>query len=51
VGFLERQVGFQTPVPGVYLVNSSMISNSTLNNNAIINLAIKAAEKIIEDLT
>ena len=49
LGYLERQVGFRTPVPCVYLVNSSMIANSTLNNNAIINLADKAADIIIKD--
>lgn len=49
IGFLEKQVGFQTPMPGVYLVNSSMISDSTLNNNAIVSLAQKAAYMIIHD--
>jgi len=49
VGFLEKLIGFRTPWPGVYLVNSSMISDSTLNNNAMVNLASRAAEMIIED--
>jgi len=49
IGFLEKQAGFQTPIPGTYLVSSSMISDSTLNNNAMVNLASRAAEMIIKD--
>ena len=39
--------GFSTPLPNVYAVNSSMIVNSTLNNNAAISLAREAAAAII----
>jgi len=51
IGFLEKLVGFRSPLAGVYLVNSSLISDSTLNNNAMVNLAQKAAKTIIEDST
>ena len=33
---LNRAIGYQTPVPNLYLCNTSMIHNSTLNNNAVI---------------
>jgi protoporphyrinogen oxidase len=47
--FLNRDDGFKTPIKNVYLVNSSMIYNSTLNNNAAIKLAQKASKQIIRD--
>ena len=47
---LNRTVGFDTPIPGVYLANSSMIYNSTLNNNAAITIAQKAVDMIVDDL-
>jgi protoporphyrinogen oxidase len=46
---LKRDLGFKTPIDNIYIVNSSMIYNSTLNNNAAITLAKKAANKIYED--
>ena len=49
IGFLGKRVGFRTPMPGVYLMNSSMISDSTLNNNAMVSLAGEVAEMIIRD--
>lgn len=49
LNFLDRKIGFRTPIPNLYLANSSMIYDSTLNNNAVINLAQKAAKKIISD--
>ncbi|RPJ05539.1 MAG: NAD(P)/FAD-dependent oxidoreductase [Deltaproteobacteria bacterium] len=48
LNYLERTSGFQTPVENLYMVNTSMIYNSTLNNNAAITLARKAAQFIIE---
>ncbi|MDH7513621.1 MAG: FAD-dependent oxidoreductase [Clostridiales bacterium] len=49
IGFSKKQVGFRTPMPGVYLVNSSMITDSTLNSNAMVRLAQQVAEAIIRD--
>jgi protoporphyrinogen oxidase len=46
LNFIGRDMGFRTPIDGVYVVNSSMIYNSTLNNNAAITLAKKAAAEI-----
>ncbi len=48
LNYLDRTSGFQTPVENLYMVNTSMIYNSTLNNNAAITLARKAAQFIIE---
>ena len=50
LNYLDRIVGFKTPLPNVYLVNTSMISDSTLNNNTAIALARKAVEAINSDL-
>ena len=49
LNYLNRTTGFQTPLPGIYLANTSMIANSTLNNNAAIGLAHKAAETIVQN--
>jgi len=48
---LERATSIRTPMKGVYLVNTSMIHNSTLNNNAVITLAHKAAKTILQDVS
>lgn len=48
LNFLDRANNFQTPLPNVYLANSSMIYNSTLNNNAVISIAQESAETIID---
>jgi protoporphyrinogen oxidase len=42
VNYLDRTRGIETPIPGVYLANSTMLYNSTLNNNAAIELVEKA---------
>ena len=42
-----RKIDFETPIEGLYLVNTSMIYNSTLNNNAAISMAMKAVNTII----
>jgi len=47
--FLEKIVSFRTPQKNVFLVNSSMIQDSTLNNNAIIKLARDAVKIINND--
>ena len=46
---LERKLDIQTPISGLYVANTSMILNSTLNNNAVITLAKKAADIIQSD--
>jgi protoporphyrinogen oxidase len=51
LNYLDRIAGFRTPIPNVYLVNTSMIQNSTLNNNAVVRLAKQAAHLIVEDLS
>jgi protoporphyrinogen oxidase len=48
--YLDRTAGIQTPEPNVFTVNTSMIYNSTLNNNAAINLARKAVKTILKKL-
>ena len=47
--FSEKIVSFRTPQKKVFLVNSSMIQDSTLNNNAIIKLARDAVKIINND--
>jgi len=43
VNYLQRLGGFLTPMSNVYVVNTSMIYNSTLNNNAAVNLGKQCA--------
>jgi len=50
LNFSERTLEILTPVRGVYLVNTSMIYNSTINNNAAITLAHKAVNTIIGNI-
>ncbi len=38
---------FSTPIPGIYVVNTSMIINSTLNNNTAISLAKRCISHIL----
>jgi protoporphyrinogen oxidase len=49
IDFLDRASSMNTPINGLYIVNTSMIYNSTLNNNAAASLALKAATTIIDD--
>jgi protoporphyrinogen oxidase len=49
LNFLKRIPSFRTPLANVYLSNASMICDSTLNNDAVINLAREAAKTIISD--
>lgn len=49
MNYLNKKAGFRTPFEGVYLANTSMIYNSTLNNNAAIKLAKDSANSIIKD--
>lgn len=50
-GFWEWPAGFRTPLPGVYLANSSLIKNSTLNNDAVLELAREAVSVIVAEST
>ncbi len=47
LGALDCLPGHATPLKGVYVANSSMLTNTTLNNNAAISLAKRAAKEII----
>jgi protoporphyrinogen oxidase len=49
VGYKKNVVPMATCIKGFYVVNTTMILNSTLNNNQVIRLARKMAEKIKED--
>jgi protoporphyrinogen oxidase len=46
VDYLRRLVGYRTPMDAVSVVNTSMIYNSTLNNNAVVQLARDAAATV-----
>jgi protoporphyrinogen oxidase len=50
VDYLRRSVGYRTPIEGLYVVNTSMIYNSTLNNNAVVRLAREAAQTVAADI-
>lgn len=47
LNYLDRTSGFQTPVKNLFMVNTSMIYNSTLNNNAAVILAKKAVKFVL----
>jgi protoporphyrinogen oxidase len=49
LNYLDRSFGFITPIENLFMVNTSMIYNSTLNNNAAITLAGKAVKYIIDE--
>jgi protoporphyrinogen oxidase len=49
VDFLKRSVGFATPISGIYVANTSMIYNSTLNNNAVLRLAAGVASEVLQN--
>ena len=49
VNYLDQTRGIRTPIPGVYIANTSMLYNCTLNNNAAIGLAQEAAVLIATD--
>lgn len=50
LNYLARSTKMKTPLAGVYLANTSMIYNSTLNNNATVSLAGQAARMIADDV-
>lgn len=47
VNYSERVLPMQTPIENVYMVNTTMILNSNLNNNEVITLARKMSESIL----
>lgn len=46
IGYSEKIVDMVTPLNNLFIVNTSMILNSTLNNNQVIQLAKKAADTV-----
>lgn len=48
LNFSEQTFEIPTPIKGVYCANTSMIYNSTINNNAAITLAHRAVKTIIK---
>ena len=46
LNYLDETRGIATPLPNVFLANSTMLYNSTLNNNAAISLAEEAVSII-----
>jgi protoporphyrinogen oxidase len=49
VGYSDNIPSMKTPFENVYLVNTTMIVNSTLNNNEVIKLARKIAEVVLSE--
>jgi protoporphyrinogen oxidase len=49
VGYLEKIPQMLTPLARIYLVNTTMISNSTLNNNEVIKLARKMKDLLLDN--
>jgi protoporphyrinogen oxidase len=47
INYSEKILPMKTPLKNIYLVNTTMIRNSTLNNNEVVRLAKKAAETVI----
>ena len=50
INYLDRATGIQSPESSVFTVNTSMIYNSTLNNNAAITLGRDAVDTILNSL-
>jgi protoporphyrinogen oxidase len=46
-GYSSRLPSFDSPLPGLHLVNTTMIRNSTLNNNRVVELARAMAEHLL----
>jgi protoporphyrinogen oxidase len=49
VGYSKKIPQMETPINNLYMVNTTMILNSTLNNNQIIRLARKMADLVSND--
>jgi protoporphyrinogen oxidase len=50
IGYSEKIPPMKMPLKNVYIANTTMILNSTLNNNEVIKLAKQAAEVVTEDI-
>ncbi len=50
LGYSRILPPLETPVPGVFLANTSQIVNDTLNNNAMTAIARNACQRIIDSL-
>ena len=46
IGYSENIVPMKTPIKNFYIANTTMILNSTLNNNKVIKIARKAADLV-----
>jgi hypothetical protein len=49
IGYSEKIPPMKTPIKNFYIANTTMILNSTLNNNEVIKLARKAADLVTTD--
>lgn len=49
IGYSEKIVPMKTPIKNVYIANTTMIQNSTLNNNEVIKLARNVANIVSKD--
>jgi protoporphyrinogen oxidase len=49
LGALDRTLGHATPFSNVFIANTSMLTNTTLNNNAAISLAQKVTNEILSE--
>jgi hypothetical protein len=50
VNYSPNIPSMETPLKNFYLVNTTMILNSTLNNNQVVVLARKMAELLLKNL-
>jgi protoporphyrinogen oxidase len=48
IGYSEQILPIKTPIQNFFMVNTTMILNSTLNNNQVIRLARKAADIVAQ---
>ena len=51
LGYCKKSFSFNTDFKNIFIANSAMLFNTTLNNNAIVMLGNKAADAIINKLT
>jgi len=49
-GYARNIPAMETPLKNLYLVNTTMIQDSTLNNNQVVGLAQKMARRVLEDV-
>jgi protoporphyrinogen oxidase len=49
IGYSEKIPPMKTPLKNIYIANTTMILNSTLNNNEVIKLARKTADLVAND--